>query len=190
MTALTFRFGTMNSSKTANMLMMAWNYRSKGKKILLIKPACDTREADATMIRSRAGQEMKADLILEADVTDISSLIMNMECVLVDEAQFLSIANIDMLRGISMTIPVICYGLRTDYLSRLFPGARRLFEVADTLEEIPTVCVGCSRKAIINAKFLVGEGDIRVVMREGSTELDLGGEDKYQPMCWQCWIEY
>jgi len=190
MTGLTFHFGTMNSSKTANMLMRAYNYRSKGKKILLIKPLCDTRDNNNQIsISSRAGQTMNADLLLSGDITDISSLLTDVECVLVDEAQFLSENNIDMLRGIAMSIPVMCYGLRTDYMSRLFHGSKRLMEVADTIEEICTVCVGCSRKATINAKFISLDNGTRIITKEGSTVVDLGAEEKYQPMCWQCWQE-
>jgi thymidine kinase len=179
----------MNSSKTANMLMKAYNYRSKDKKILLIKPKCDTRGHTPLEISSRAGQSMMADLILENDVTDISSLLIDIECIMVDEAQFLSRENIDMLRDISMSIPVICYGLRTDYMSNLFSGSKRLMEVADTIVEISTVCVGCLRKATVNAKFSMDENNNKVIIREGSSKLDLGSEEKYQPMCWQCWKE-
>ena len=189
MSGLTFYFGTMNSSKTANMLMKAHNYRSKDKKILLIKPKCDTRGHNPLEISSRAGQSMLADLILENDVTDISSLLMDIECIMVDEAQFLSRENIDMLRDISMSIPVICYGLRTDYISKLFSGSKRLMEVADTIVEISTVCVGCLRKATVNAKFFLDENNNKVIIRKGSSKLDLGSEEKYQPMCWQCWKE-
>lgn len=179
----------MNSSKTANMLMVAHNYRSKDKKILLIKPSCDTRGSNPLMISSRAGQSMHADLLLEGNVTDISFMLLEIECILVDEAQFLTTENIDMLRGIAMSIPVLCYGLRTDYTSKLFPGSKRLMEIADNIEQICTICVGCSRKATVNAKFIPIEHGTRVITKDGSPILDLGAEEKYQPMCWQCWRE-
>ena len=107
---------------------------------------------------------------------------------LVDEAQFLSEVNVDALRMVSRTIPVICYGLRTDYLTRLFTGSKRLMEVADNIEEIKTVCSLCEKKAVVNAKYYIDPTKDRVVIRsDGPSEIDLGGEDKYQAMCWECY---
>ena len=189
MPKLYFRYGTMNSSKTANLLMVAHNYRSQGKQVLLVKPLCDNR-FDLQMITSRAGQQMPADLLISPDMTSLS-ISDQVVCILVDEAQFLSEINIDALRNISLNIPVICYGLRTDYLSKLFPGSKRLMEVADSIEEIKTICVVCEKKAIINAKFYIDEEENRKkIIRDGSSRIDLGAEDKYQPMCWKCWKRY
>lgn len=186
MCKLYFRHGTMNSSKTANLLMVAHNYRAQGKKVMLIKPAVDTRFGTST-ITSRAVGDMEADLVVDANICEIH-VPEETSCVLVDEAQFLSEHVVEMLRDLTKIVPVICYGLRTDYRSRLFPGSRRLLELADTIEEIKTVCVNCNRKAIINAKFYLREGE-RVISRDGSDEPDIGAEEKYQPMCWNCWNE-
>ena len=196
MTKLYFKYGTMNSSKTANLLMVAHNYISQNRKVLLIKPQCDTRwgtEGEThNLISSRVGTSMKADIVLTPDVTNISAFLVDVSCVLVDEAQFLSTDNINMLRNIAMTIPVMCWGLRTDYTTKLFEGSKRLMEVADSIQEVKTICVGCERKSIVNVKFTIdqeAEGKIIVKNNDSKNQVDLGSEDKYQPMCWQCWQE-
>ena len=190
MTKLHFRYGPMNSSKTANLLMTAHNHISQGRKVLLIKPQCDTRWGD-NMITSRVGCSMEAQLILAPDVTNISSFMIDISCVLVDEVQFLSRDNINMLRGIAMTIPVICWGLRTDYTTKLFEGSKRLMEVADSIQEVKTICVGCERKAIVNAKFQIDfmNKNKNIIRENNGSQFELGAEEKYQPMCWQCWQE-
>jgi len=214
MPKLYFRYGAMNSSKTANLLMVAHNYKSQGKKIFLVKPEIDTRFGDTT-INSRAGMISNADLVVKHD-TDIrqalysTSFIPNnklvypekptdlflgkdevIDCILVDECQFLSKSHIDQLREISHFIPVICYGLRTDYKLELFTGSKRLMEVADTIEEIKTVCVYCNTKAIVNAKFRIIQHESglksKELIKSGPSEPELGHEDKYQPMCFGCW---
>lgn len=184
---LYFKYGTMNSSKTANLLMTAHNYRSQGKKVLLMKPSIDTRFGETT-ITSRAVQETKADIILTEGIYDFSTIVPNdIHCVLVDEAQFLSSKNVEGLRKLTSRVPVICYGLRTDYRTFLFPGSKRLLELADSIEEIKTVCVTCDKKAIINAKFFNDDMNKKIIIRGGSNIIDLGAEEKYQPMCWKCW---
>ena len=190
MTKLHFRYGTMNSSKTANLLMTAHNYIAQGRKVLLIKPQCDTRWGD-NLIKSRVGCSMETNLILAPEVTNISAFLNDVSCILVDEAQFLSRDNVNMLRGISMTIPVICWGLRTDFTTKLFSGSQRLMEVADSIQEVKTICVGCERKAVVNAKFFRDPEDgSKMIIREGGgSQIELGAEEKYQPMCWQCWQE-
>lgn len=186
MCKLYFRYGAMNSSKTANLLMVAHNYRSLGKKVIMIKPSIDTRFSESEIV-SRAVGGMEADMILFPETNSFDELnLEGVNCILVDEAQFLSDTNVEAIRKLTDKIPVICYGLRTDYRARLFPGAKRLMELADTIEEIKTVCVQCDRKAIINAKFQQC-GATRTIIRNGSTKPDLGAEEKYQPMCWKCW---
>jgi len=189
MSKLTFRYGTMNSSKTANLIMVAHNYYSQDKQVFLIKPDCDTRFGN-DMIKSRAFEKgLKADLILSPYTDDINTYINKyekLECILVDECQFLSVENIEALRNINLNIPVICYGLRTDYRSKFFPGAQRLMEIADSIEEIKTICVFCSNKAIINSKYYVQENK-QYTIKDGNTQIDLGGNEKYQPLCWNCW---
>jgi len=188
MPKLYFRFGTMNSSKTANLLMVAHNYKSQNKKVLLIKPKCDDRFG-TEMIVSRAGPSAKADILMTPEMKTLS-IDTDTLCILVDEVQFLSEENINLLREISLKIPVICYGLRTDYQSKLFPGSKRLMEIADSIEEIKTTCVLCLNKAIINAKFYYDEElAIKKILKEGSSDIDLGAENKYQAMCWKCWSE-
>jgi len=188
MPKLYFRYGAMNSSKTANLLMVAWNYRSQGKKVLLVKPRIDDRYGE-DMICSRAIDGVKADLIMDSNMDNFDSIsIKDLYCVLVDEAQFLSEKNVEALRELTKEIPVICYGLRTDYRSKLFTGSKRLLELADVIEEVKTICVKCDRKAIINAKFYTDNVN-RIIIRDGSADPDLGAEEKYQPMCWKCWSE-
>lgn len=189
MVKLVFRYGTMNSSKTANLLMVAHNYLAQNKEICLIKPACDTRDGPKS-IKSRAFKEgMNCDLIMDPQMTAIDEYITNynnLQCILVDECQFLSEKNIDALRAVKFDIPIICYGLRTDYRGNLFSGSRRLFEVCDSIEEIKTICVKCNNKAIINSKFRINEEGCRTIIYEGD-QIDLGGEEKYEPLCWKCW---
>jgi len=189
MPKLYFRYGTMNSSKTANLLMVAHNYRSQGKVAILIKPQIDTRDGLET-IKSRAfSHKIDVDIILNSGTKDISfNENISPDCILVDEAQFLSMENVDALRNLPYDIPIMCYGLRTDYRSKLFPGAQRLMEVADNIEEIKTVCVNCHNKAIINAKYyLDSQTGKKIVIHDGSSEIDLGAEEKYNPLCWNCW---
>lgn len=191
MTKLYFKYGTMNSSKTANLLMVAHNYISQNRKILLIKPKCDTRWGIDNLIRSRVGTSMEADIVLAPDVTDINQYLLGVSCILVDEAQFLTIDNINMLRNIAITIPVMCWGLRTDYTTKLFEGSKRLMEIADSIQEVKTICVGCERKSIVNAKFTMDPEAGKMIVKNNNTtnQVELGTEDKYQPMCWQCWQE-
>ena len=181
-----FRFGTMNSSKTANLLMVAYNYRSRNKKIVIMKPSVDVRMSK-TKIVSRAVPAMEATEIIQPHTADFSHISTDVKCVLVDEAQFLSDENVDALRTLSIRVPVICYGLRTDYRGKLFNGSKRLFEIVDTIEDISTVCDLCDGKAIINAKFGVDHKGKKHIINEGSGAPDLGAEEKYMPLCWVCW---
>lgn len=179
----------MGSSKSMNLLMVAHNYDMQGKKVFVMKPKLDDRDAP-DMIVSRTGMKRKVDLLVE-DGTAISfhiaaeSLISEISCILVDECQFLRPDHIDELRHISNSIPVICYGLRTDFQTRLFPASKRLMELADTIEEVKTTCMSCNCKAIINARFKQTEKG-KVVLKEGD-QIAVGGDDLYQPMCWKCW---
>ena len=187
MPKLYFRYGAMNSSKTANLLMVAHNYRSQGKNVLLVKPDIDTRFGQS-MITSRAITGISADLVIDQNFSDFTQYTNQLSCILIDEAQFLSECNVNALRQITEKCPVICYGLRTDFTGHLFPGSKRLMEIADSIEEIKTVCVECERKAIINAKFTVVNG-IKHIVYSGDNSIDIGAEEKYQPMCYQCWFK-
>jgi thymidine kinase len=182
MAKLYFRHGTVGSAKTLNLLAVAHNYRQQNKRVLLIKPSLDTRFGEGT-IRSRAGLDCEADLLVHADTRLDDGDFRGLQCALVDEAQFVSPAVIDQLRRITLEleVPVICYGLRTDFRGHLFDGARRLFEMADSIEEIKTTCAFCNRKAIMNLKHTNGVATV-----EGPS-VDLGAEEKYFPACWRCY---
>lgn len=182
MAKLYFRHGTVGSAKTLNLLAVAHNYRQQNKRVKLIKPSLDTRFGAGT-IRSRAGLDCEADLLVHADTRLDDEDFRGLQCALVDEAQFVSPAVIDQLRRITLEleVPVICYGLRTDFRGHLFDGARRLFEMADTIEEVKTTCAFCNRKAIMNLKHTNGVATV-----EGPS-VDLGAEEKYFPACWRCY---
>ena len=188
MAKLYFRHGTMGSAKTLNLLAVAHNYRSQGKRILLVKPRMDDRFG-AAAIRSRAGIEAEADLLVDDATILDPALFRGIDCVLVDEAQFLAPALVDQLRALTQGgPPVICYGLRTDFRTNLFPGSRRLLELADSIEEVKVTCQFCNRKAIFNLRMQVGAAPTA----ERSAELDgpqveLGGNDRYAPACFTCY---
>ncbi len=191
MPKLYFRYGSMNSAKTANMLMMAFNYESKRQQVVLVKPRLDNRFGEAALVVSRVGLSRDADLLVGTETDLLLAItsafdVTSLGCVLVDEAQFLKPAHVEQLRHLASSVNVFCYGLSTDYRGYLFPGSKRLFELADTIEETKTSCTQCPAKATINAKFSVVNG-VREVVKEGSTEPDLGSEDKYAALCWQCW---
>lgn len=184
MAKLYFRYGTVGSAKTMNLLAVAHNYRHQNKSVLLLKPKLDTRFG-LDVIRSRAGLTMEADILVEDSSQLRDEQFVGVHCVLVDEAQFLAPALIDRLREITrcLDIPVICYGLRTDFRTHLFPGSKRLMEMADSIEEVKTTCGFCNRKAIFNLKFSNGRPTV-----EGPT-VDLGAEEKYLPACSSCYFE-
>ena len=179
MAKLYFRYGTMDSAKTLNLLAVAHNYRKQGKKCLLVKPKLDVRFGQA-LIRSRSGLEAEADLLVEGDQVLDPELLSGQDCILVDEAQFLSEFVIEQLRDatIDHRVPVICYGLRTDFQARLFPGSRRLLELADSIEEVKVTCYTCSRKAVFNLRLVDGKPSF-----EGP-QVELGADEKYVPVCW------
>ncbi|CAM2066584.1 Thymidine kinase [Sulfidibacter corallicola] len=182
MAKLYFRFGTVGSAKTLNLLAVAHNYQIQGKRPILIKPELDQRWTVAT-IRSRAGLEKPADIMIHHDTVLDDDLFEETDCILVDEAQFLAAHHIQRLRQITRTlsIPVICYGLRTDFKTQLFEGSRRLMELADSIEEVKTTCAYCNKKAIFNLKLLDGEPTL------SGPKIDLGAEEKYLPTCHDCY---
>ena len=199
MTQLHFRYGTMNSAKTASLLMMAYTYESKqnhDNRVCVMKPMLDTRFG-SDYVASRAGLRRKADVLLSpsAPAACVEQAFEEFELrssmptavVLVDECQFLSVADVEALRRIALRVNVFCYGLRTDYRGYFFPGSRRLMELADTIEEIKTTCTSCAHKAVITAKFFVNNTGEHQFIAEGSDEPDLGAEDKYTALCYACW---
>jgi thymidine kinase len=182
MAKLYFRHGTVGSAKTLNLLAVAHNYRQQGKKILLIKPELDSRFG-RECIKSRAGLEMEADILVIAS-TDLKQLPLDgVACLLVDEAQFLGPHHIEQLRDITIEkgIPVLCYGLRTDFRSRLFDASKRLMELADSIEEVKATCHFCNRKSIMNLKHVNGRATL------DGPSVQLGAEETYLPTCYSCY---
>ena len=185
MPKLYFRYGVMNASKTADLLMTAHNFNAKGKAVLVLKSAVDTR---SPLIQSRTGMSRHPDVVVHENTNLISFLSssldgpMRVKAIFVDEVQFLTPPQIDQLREISCRVNVFCYGLRTDFRCTLFPASSRLLEVADSIKELRACCEYCDRKAVVNAKFLND-----TVVRDGAETIDIGGEEKYKSMCWQCW---
>ena len=182
MAKLYFRYGAVGSAKTLNLLAVTHNYQQQNKKIFLLKPRLDIRFG-MDEVTSRAGLAKKADMLIDEDTVLHPATFQDISCVLVDEAQFMSKAIIDQFRYIAtvLNIPVICYGLRTDFRGELFEGARRLFEVADSFEEIKTTCAFCNKKAIFNLKLVDGLPTLT-----GPT-IELGTEEKYLPACAVCY---
>ena len=174
----------MGSSKTAQALITKYNYEENGMRVWLVKPAADNRDGEV-VLRSRVGLEAVAEVVPpEADICELFRQRERTDVIIVDECQFMTAAQIDQLRDIVDTanIPVLCFGLRTDFQSKLFDGSRRLFEVADTITEIKAIC-DCGAKATTNARLDV-DG---YVVTEGA-QLLLGGNDRYLAMCHKCWI--
>ena len=186
MAKLYFKYGAMGSSKTAQALITKYNYEENGLKVWLIKPDADTRDG-ADILRSRIGLEAKVEAI--APDTDVYSLFRESragvcDVIIVDECQFMTPEQIDQLRAIvnDFDIPVMCFGLRTDFLTKLFPGSRRLMEVADTFQEIKTIC-DCGAKATVNARI---DADGHIVTQ--GAQVLLGGNDSCIAMCHRCWV--
>src|SRR5690349_6989368 len=174
----------MDSAKTMNLLAVAHNYRKQGKRILLVKPRLDHRFGE-TKIASRCGLEADADLLLDLDAALDPTDFEGLDCVLVDEAQFLAPSIIEDLRRITVDpgVPVICYGLRTDFRTKLFPGAQRLMELADAMEEVKVTCQYCQKKAICNLRFVNGEPTL------DGPQIQLGADEHYAPVCWSHYDE-
>ena len=185
MAKLYFKYGAMGSSKSAQALITKFNYEERDMSVWLIKPSVDTRDG-ADLIRSRIGLEARARIITpEENIIEAYRAAGKHDVIIADEAQFFTPEQIDQLRELvdEDDLPVLCFGLRTDFLTHFFPGARRLMELADSLTEIKTVC-SCGRKATVNAR-IDAEGKI---VTEGA-QVFLGGNDSYVAMCHQCWMQ-
>ena len=204
MSKLYFKFGAMGSSKTANALMTRFNYLEKNHSVWLIKPQTDTRDdyidesgKIVTVVKSRIGLEAPANVIKDnADITELfktasADIVINdtvvktqkIDVIICDECQFFTEDQIDQLKYIAENenVPVICFGLRSDFRTKLFPGSKRLFEIADSITEVKSICE-CGKKAIVNARF-DGNGNI---VTDGA-QVKIGGNEKYKSMCWSCW---
>ena len=184
MAKLYFRYGTMDSAKSMNLLAVAHNYRKQGKSVLLIKPRLDNRFGEKT-IASRCGLSADADVLVDGAEEMPRELFDGIDCVLVDEAQFIKPEVIDVLREVTVIpgVPVICYGLRTDFRTRLFPGSQRLLELADRIEEVKVTCQYCQKKAICNLRY---GGGMAIV---DGPQVQLGGDDQYVAVCWRHYSE-
>lgn len=183
MAKLYFKYGAMGSSKTAQALITRFNYMELGMSVWLIKPSVDTRDG-ADVIKSRIGLEARAQVITpEQDIVAEYQKQAKQDVIIADEAQFFTPAQIDQLRQLvdEEDIPVLCFGLRTDFLTHFFPGAQRLMELADSLTEIKTVCA-CGRKATVNARI---DASGRIITQ--GDQVFLGGNDSYVAMCHKCW---
>lgn len=190
MSKLYFRYGAMNCGKSTNLLQVAFNYEERGMKVIIIKPKIDTKGSDSVV--SRLGLLRKADLIIdnEENIFDKVESFINengdLHCILVDEAQFFKAKNIDELFRISIIkdIPVICYGLRTDFLMNGFEGSKRLLLLAHSIEELKNIC-SCGRKAIFNLRKVnekpIFEGEQVAIDSENNVE--------YEAVCGQCYLK-
>lgn len=184
MAKLYFKYGTMGSSKTAQALITKFNYEERGMKTVLIKPSVDTRDGK-NVCKSRIG--LSAEALTVNKSANLFKLIrdMKVDVVIVDECQFLTEDQVDQLADVvmEMDVPVLCFGLRADFQTHLFPGSKRLFEIADSITEIKYICE-CGNKAVVNARL---DENGRVVT-EGSQVL-IGGNDRYVAMCRKCWLK-
>jgi thymidine kinase len=186
MAKLYFKYGVMGSSKTAQALITKFNYEERGMRVWLIKPQTDIRDGNG-LVKSRAGLEAPAyELPYTEDVyQSYQKLTEQIDVIIVDESQFLSEAQVDQLSMIviDFNIPVLCFGLRADFRTKMFPGSKRLMEIADSITEIKTIC-SCGRKATVNVRL----DEHGKIITEGEQIL-IGGNDKYTAMCYQCFIE-
>ena len=179
MAKLYFRYGAMGSSKSANALMVQYNYQERGQKALLLKPCLDKRDGEHT-VASRCGLSASCAFVEEIDSIDYRQY----NCIIVDEAQFLTKKQVQRLVEIADDddIPVMCYGLRADFRGELFEGSKWLLAWADTIEEVKTVC-WCGKKAIWNARISDGQ-----IIKEGE-QIVLGGNESYTALCRKHWRE-
>ena len=182
MAKLYFYYGAMGSSKTANALMAEYNYSERGQKVLLTKTNIDTRDG-ARVIRSRIGLSKECILLSEVCAMDDEE-IRKYDCVIVDEIQFAKKEQIDRLAYICdyLSVPVLCYGLRSDFQLNLFEGSARLLAIADEIKEVKTVC-WCGKKATCNARY-----NKDGIVREGS-QVMLGANDEYIALCRKHFME-
>ena len=184
--SLCFRYGVVTSAKSMHLLAAAHSYDAQKKKVLTIKPEKDTRDG-REVISSKCGLSRVADMVV-GDVSDGTFEFKDVDfegyqCVLVDEAQFLHPSFIDTINNISIkyNIPIVCYGLRTDFRKELFPASKRLFDLAADIEEIETVCWYCTRKASFNLKLVDGKATV-----DGPSVV-LGGTEMYHGVCGHCY---
>ena len=188
MAKLYFRYGAMNSGKTTALLQVAFNYKERGMRVLLLKPSIDTKGHGEVV--SRLGVRRPVDVLVAPDMDVLDIVRRDMAehgapaCVLCDESQFFTPEQVDQLFlvTVDLGIPVICYGLRADFMTRGFPGSTRLLELAHTIEEMKTICE-CGRKATCNGRKVNGE----YVFEGAQVAIDTVDDVEYQSLCPQCW---
>jgi len=186
MAKLYFKYGAMGCSKSAQALMCKFNYEQKGFTVLLLKPSIDTRdyENDKPVVKSRIGIKSECNVIEKneslLDLYKKLSVNTKYDVMIIDEAQFCSESQINDCKEISVDIPVICYGLKTNFKSYLFEGSKRLIEIADSITEIESLC-SCGANATVNARIVNGE------LVTSGDEIVIGGDEKYVAMCYTCW---
>lgn len=189
MAKLYYRYGAMNSGKSTALMQVAFNYEERGMRVLVMKPAIDTKGGDRLL--SRLGVERKVDISVTAEMDPLALVEEDMRqngplaCVLTDESQFFTAAQADrlFLITVKLNIPVICYGLRTDFSLCGFPGSTRLLELAHNIEEMKTICA-CGRKAMFNGRRVNGE----FVFEGAQVAIDLQDNVEYQSLCPQCYF--
>lgn len=187
MAKLYFRYGAMNSGKTTALLQVAHNYEEKGMKVLILKPLMDTKGSENVV--SRLGITRKVDVLIskgEKIKETLKKIKDSVDCILVDEVQFFDKEQIDELLEVSVLwgIPVICYGLRTDFLTNGFEGSERLLLIAHSIEELKTIC-GCGKKAIFNARKVNGD----YVFNGEQCAIDGEKNVEYESLCGSCFID-
>ena len=186
MAKLYFKFGAMGCSKTAQALITKFNYEERGMKVMLMKPAVDNRDGES-ITRSRIG--LSAPTLAVSQTEDLYALYNKnysyCNVIIVDECQFLTEKQVDELGDVALfyDVPVLCFGLATDFTTKLFEGSKRLFEIAESITEIKSIC-RCGSKATVNARL----DENGRVLNKGE-QFCLGGNDRYQAMCRRCWLE-
>jgi thymidine kinase len=186
MAKLYFNYGAMGCSKSAQALMCKFNYEQKGFNVLLLKPSIDTRDYDdgKPVVKSRIGIKSECKVFDKSenllDLYKAESKIKRYDVLIIDEAQFCSENQINECKEISEEIPVLCYGLKTNFKSYLFEGSKRLIEIADNINEIKSVC-SCGSNATVNARLVNGE------LVTSGDEIVIGGDETYVAMCYTCW---
>lgn len=185
MAKIHFKYGAMNSGKSDTLIKTAYNYEERGLEVLVVKPGVDTKGDNKVV--ARGGHERSVDVHAPADLNLEDEVLKhkNIACVLVDEAQFLTQAQISQLFRLAKmhNTSVICYGLRADFQTQLFPGSERLFEVADNIEKLPTMCF-CGSQAEFNTRKINGE----YVFEGDQVAIENGADIVYDSLCGRCYV--
>lgn len=189
MAKLYYRYGAMNSGKSTALMQVAYNYEERGMRVLILKPSVDTKGGQCLV--SRLGVKRAVDMLVTPELNVLEAIRADAQkaplaCVLADESQFFTPEQVDqlLLVTVELNIPVICYGLRTDFSLRGFPGSTRLLQIAHTIEEMKTICT-CGRKATCNARKVNG----KFVFEGEQVVIDDGTQVEYQSLCPQCYFE-